>query len=327
MTSKAASVETPLLEVRGPHHVVGDTLNDEIRFGTVRRALGSAALPRLVRVTSNGEQVFAKEASCTLSWKGDPGTLFDHRQGIVVEDDGAEARSTQTKRGLRARFRWFSIGDSLTSVEVDDQGNALLRLSDRATDGLSVDVPSGNVRFQAGSGNDGGNFSVRVKRDVQFTSARFAVTAQDDVTLSTKGRGEITSRNGFLLKSDQAVNIDSGAEFRGINLGSPDRDKYPVLVAQPDYLNSLSSYFSAQTTLSSALSSYATSAAAAWAAVGPLLMLLDPSGTVMGLCQSAGIAAGQVASAAPQVGSAIGQHLPTLGQMPAGFLSKKTVSE
>ena len=81
------------------------------------------------------------------------------------------------------------------------------------------------------------------------------------------------------------------------------------------------------TALSSTLASYGGSAATAWTAVGSVLMILDQSGTLMGLCQAAGQAAGQMASAGPSLNSAIGPHLPKLAQMPNGFMSSKVVSE
>ena len=112
-----------------------------------------------------------------------------------------------------------------------------------------------------------------------------------------------------------------------MTIGDRDAVKYPALVAHPEYIAGLTSYYSAQTAHASAVGTYGQQAAAAWAAIGPLAMLLDPSGVIMGLCQTAGAAAGIVAGTAPPVSNAIGTLLPKINQMPNGFMSRKLTSE
>lgn len=228
-------------------------------------------------------------------------------------------------------MRWFTVDHGETTAEIDEKGNTNLFLSEKGTEGVFVSVPSGSMRLKIGGQQNldgtGGEFIVSATRNIKMSGdGQVKIFAKRDLGIRAEGRAEISVSRGIVMRSDGSINIDA-KPHSGINLGSRDKDKYPVLVGQPEYLSTLNNVWSNITSLAGSLATYGGNAASAWASVGPLLMILDQSGTVMGLCLSAGQAAGQIAASAPQVSSSIGQHLPRLAQMPSGFLSSKTVSE
>jgi hypothetical protein len=345
MTSLYTKMQTPMLQVEGPHHVLSGNLQDELRYGTVRRSkTGSSnpTLPELIkgdgvrRFTAPGDPLaplFAKEFSVLVDWLGDPAKLIDHRQGIVTDDDGTFPKGGPRRKPLRARYQWFTTAGlpgtlNYSTAELDEGGNVLFQTSQDATDGVAIAIPDGDFVMNVGE-TRGGQWSVTATGDSQINvkqGARFAIVADGGFRINTPQRGEIKADQGLGLKSDGIINIDA-APASGITLGKRSGTKYPVLVAHPEYLSTLSSYYSSQSSLSSSLATAAGNAAAAWSAVGPLLMLLDPSGTVMGTCLSAAAGMTTVASTAPTVATAIGQHLPKLARMPSGFVSAKTVSQ
>ena len=344
LQSMFTRMETPLLLVEGPAHVVNRNLIDEIRFGTVRRDpidLGKPSIPILVRGDgvrrfdapgSALSPVFAKEFTVTVDWMGEPGKLIDHRQGIVTDDDGSFPDGGPKRKPMRARYRWFTNGVpgalNFTTTEIDEKGNLLFQTSSDAADGVVVSIPDGDFNMKVGDAR-GGTFNIVCQKDAQIVTeqgGRFAIVADGGFRINTPKKGEIVATNGIGLKSDGIINIDA-APGSGITLGKRSGTKYPVLVAHPDYLSTLNNYYSSQSSLSSSLATAAGQAAAAWSAVGPLLMLLDPSGTVMGTCLSAASGMTTVAGTAPSVATAIGQHLPKLSRMPSGFVSAKTVSQ
>jgi len=344
LQSMFTRMETPLLRVEGPAHVLSGNLVDELRFGTVRRDppdLGSPSSPVLVRgdggrrLTAPGSQlspVFAKEFTVLVDWMGEPGKLIDHRQGIVTDDDGTFPDGGPKRKPMRARYRWFSNGVpgelNFTTTEIDEKGNIFLQTSSDASDGVAMDIPDGDFGMQVG-GNRGGKFNIVCYDDAQIVTkdgGRFAIVADGGWRINAPEKGELVAKRGIGIASEGIINIDSETAS-GITLGKRSGTKYPVLVAHPDYLQTVNNYYSSQASLSSALGTFASQASAAWSATGPLLMLLDPSGVVMGTCLSAASGALQVSAAAPQVATAIGQHLPKLAKMPSGFVSAKTVSQ
>ena len=337
MRSVESRHETPLLTVKGPMHSSKSDgrLIDEIRFGTVRRAVPGSSNPTnqsLVSIEGQnhtrdpGNPVFAKEHSMVIDWFGVPSTLVDHRQGIVVDNAGKQVISRQTANALRAQFQWFSE-NAATRAEIDDDGNVSVEVSSDASTGYVMSVPAGDLNLSVGGGDTGGRFLVRSTNDMNLSSdKRFSMTASEGFSLQTKQRGEIRGQRSVSLRSKGNINLDTPT-ILGVNVGSPNATKYPALVAHPDYISSLNNYFAAQSTQSGSLMAYSMAASLAWSAIGPLAMLLDPSGTIMGMCLSAAEAAKQLSSSAPSVTSAVTQHLPRMSQMPAGFMSKKLASE
>lgn len=331
MTSQAARLETPLYEVHGPAHATSANLNDEVRFGVVRRATptSSASVPALVRgpyVSTRpeafGAAAFAKEHTVVLNQHGVPGKLIDHRQGVVVEDDGLLARSRRTQRGLRARFRWFTPYDD-SRVEVDEDGNWLAATGMTATDGGAVEIPAGNLTVNVGQ-----RLAMRSRFDMELSSllAGLNVTAATGFRVSTPARGELEGAFGMAVKSTGIIQVDTPTPM-GISLGTAAGVKYPVLVANPTYISTLCAWYGSEATLNSLITAYGTAAAAAWAAIGPLTSLLDPSGAIPALCMTAGAAATAMSAGATAAGTTLALHQPTVTLMPSGFISNKTISE
>ncbi len=329
LTSQRARLETPLFEVLGSQHAASRVLNDEIRFGTVRRVtpLSNPALPSLVKgplpATNDPTRFpFAKEFSMVLDWYGLPGRLLDHRQGIVVEDDGTLARGQKTQRNLRARWRWASLVDT-TRAEIDEGGNWYLGTSLEGTDGGAVEIPTGSFLLDVGQ-----RINLRAKSDVEIASllGRLNATANAGFRVATPALGEVEGTFGLQLKSAGSIQVDTPMPL-GIQLGTPAAIKYPVLVANPSYVGSLQAWYSAELGANNMIAASETATAQAMAAIGPLMMLLDPSGATTGLCMAAGTAAVAAAAGATAAAAALTGHMPTLASMPAGFVSSKTVSE
>lgn len=325
--STEARLETPLLRVEGPAHFTGYTLRDEIRFGVVRRAVPGASNPTLpsfikgsgVNTRNPTAPLFAKEYSVLLDWFGTPGKLLDHRQGIVTEDNGTPARSAQTGRPLRGRFRWHTA-TGFTEAEVDESGSFFLRTATEATDGGAVAIPTGPLLL-----NIGRSLTVQTTEDTRFSATgRYSLDATAGFRLATPAQGEVNASGGLSLRSLGQILLDTPIG-QGIALGAGLR--YPVLVANPTYIATLQAYLSSELSLSGLLAAYGAAAAAAFGALGPLTMLIDPTGTVNGLCLAAAGAAGAMATGATATNAALAAHTPTLTSMPAGFISGKTSSE
>lgn len=358
MTSQEASVDTPLFQVHGPMYRIAPSLNDEVRFGVVRRVPkgdGSPGVPMLIRDSRVSPRplaglAFAKEFSVVLNSFGALGVgpstengvvgdygwkLIDHRQGCVVEDNGDLARSVMDSNELRARFRWFT-GVSETRAEIDQSGNFFVRASDDALTGGKIAVPNGNFVLDVGGGVVGAvpgrsSITARASSDVQLTAGGyFLASSSSGFRIYTQNNGEITADYGLTARANGVISIQSGTK---IELGNrADRiavplPKYPVLIGNPLYLATLKGWISVEQGFDRVIGSYAAAASAAWSALGGLTALIDPSGTVPSLCLSAGAAATALSAVSPVVAEALSAHLPTLENNPGGFISMMTVSE
>jgi hypothetical protein len=325
--STEAQLQTPLIRIEGPAHFTGYALRDELRFGVVRRAVpgvSNPSLPSFIKGAGANTRdptapLFAKEYSVVLDWFGTPNKLLDHRQGIVIEDDGRPARSTQTGRALRGRFRWHTTA-GVTEAELDESGSFLFRTSTEATDGGVLNIPTGPLLL-----NVGRSLTVQATEDIRMSATgRYSLDATAGFRMATPGQGEFSASGGLTHRSLGQILLDTPVG-QGIALGAGLR--YPVLVANPSYIATLQAYLSSELSLSGLMAAYGAASAAAFAALGPLTMLIDPTGTVNGLCLSAAGAAGAMATGATAVNAALAAHTPTLASMPAGFISGKTSSE
>lgn len=329
MTSNGAVIDTSLFRVNGAHHRTSVDLNDEIRFGAVRRktSKSTATDPALIRGTipSLSGNPFAKEFSVVLNWNNaliNQGRLLDHRSGIVVDNNGAMARAALTQNELRARYRWFSLL-SETSAEIDVNGNWYFRTAEDGTTGGQVDVPTGGINVNVGQ-----RFSVGAVSDIQLASSggAFKASALAGFSIFTNAYGEINAEMGMEIKSNGAIQIKSLAPA-GIQLGGSGIPQHPILIGNPAYLSTLNFWLALEAAFDGFLGAYGAAAAAAWTAIGPLTLLLDPTGSVASLCLSAAAAGTAVGTNGPLVSGAIASHLPTLAANPVGFLSMKTISE
>ena len=328
LSSMEAKTETPLWKVEGPAHQASTQLNDEVRFGVVRRATPdrNSTFPALVRGPGPSQRnpaasPFAKEATMVLNWQGLPTTLLDHRQGIVVENDGTLARSLSTNQRLRARFRWKTTA-SETVAEIDESGNWSLTAAYSATTGGQMSIPTGSFQLAAGQ-----TVTARAGLDMNLEATKnWNGSGLTGFTLSSPARGTVRGLSGVAVQSNGVVTIESPVPS-GVQLGMPGTVKHPVLLGAPQFLSTLSTAWSSQASAEGTTATYAAAAAQAWAAIGPLMMVLDPSGTVASLCLAAASAAVPMALAASAASTAIGAHLPTLTTAPLGFVSTKTISE
>lgn len=334
MTSQKAVVESPQFEVHGPGHRTAAFLNDEIRFGTVRRVTatsGSATAPSLVRSSQLSSRsptkfAFAKEHALTIGSYGfSPlgGKLVDHRQGNVVEDDGRLARSAQTQQELRARFRWFSLL-SETKAEIDQSGNWSLTTSGDGFDGGSVDIPAGRFGLKVGQNVD---MQSNLDFKINVAAGRFCTSANLGFDVYTRAFGDVSAEAGLAMSSIGIVNINSNVPAGGIQFGGGILPMYPVLIANPTYISTLTGYLGAETTFAGSAGAYAAAASGAWAALSGVAAILDPTMTLAMLCGAAGSAAAAMIPAATAVTAAVGAHVPTISPNPAGFQSLKTISE
>lgn len=336
LTSLYASFETPLYTIKGHAHQTGAALKDETRYGTVRRSVPGTSsptqpsliiIPTAVNFRDPTAPVFAKEWTVILDWFGNAlqPKLIDHRQGHVYEDNGQGAVSTQTGKPLRGRFQWFTLASN-TNVQIDDNGNFVVNTALEATDGGVVNIETGNFLLSALQKL---TFQSKIN-DIEMSTgplSRFVVSSGvGGFRIGTPGRGEIDAITGVEIKSLGQISINTPTPL-GISLGVPGTPKYPVLVANPTYLSTHSAWLAAEATNLGMLSAYGAAAAAAWAAIGPLTVALDPTGTVASLCLSAGAAALALAPASAAANTALGAYIPTLTPMPGGNISMRTISE
>ena len=271
---------------------------------------------------------FAKEHSVVLNWFGNltQPKLIDHRQGNVTEDDGTPGLSVQFGGPLRARFQWYTLLSN-SNVEIDDSGNFAVTTALEATQGGVVNIPTGNfllsalqkLTFQS------------TANDIEMSTgplSRFSVSAGvGGFRIGTPAKGEISADASVLVKSLGTINLQTPTPM-AIQLGSgTGLPKHPVLVANPVYLAAQNVWLSAEAATDGTIGAYGTAAAQAWAAIGPLTMLIDPTGVVAGLCMAAAAAAGAMAASAATTNAALAAYMPTLVLMPAGYISNKTISE
>jgi hypothetical protein len=338
LTSLYASIDTPLHTIKGPAHQTGFALKDETRYGTVRRAvpgLSNPTQPSLIRTSFPNVRdptaglAFAKEHSVVLDWFGNlvQSKLIDHRQGHVTEDSGTPGTSVQFGRPLRARFQWYTL-ISNTNVEIDDAGNVAATTALEATDGVVLNVTTGNLLVNALQKL---TFQSKIN-DIEMSTgplSRFTVAAGiGGFRIGTPGRGDLNADSAIRARSLGTITLETPTPM-AIQFGSlgGSLPKHPVLVANPTYLATQNTWLSAEAALDGTIGAYGTAAAQAWAAIGPLTMLIDPTGVVAGLCMAAAAAAGAMATSAVATNAALAAYMPTLVLMPGGYISGKTISE
>lgn len=336
MTSFYTNVETPLHMIRGPAHQTQQALNDEIRFGTVRRAippLSTATQPGLVRSLAPNVRdpttglAFAKEHSVILNWFGNltQPKLIDHRQGNVTEDDGTPGLSVQFQTPLRARFQWYTLLDN-TNVEIDDAGNFAVTTAKEATQGGVVNIATGNFLLNALQKLTFQSTTNDIEMSTGPLSRFVASAGMGGFRVGTPGRGEIEATTSVEVSSLGQINLNTPIPL-GISLGIPGSVQYPVLVANQTYLTTHAAWLAAEATMLGMLQAYAAAAATAWAAIGPLMAALDPTGSVPTMCLTAGAAAAALQPTADAANTALGLYIPTLTPMPIGNISMRTRSE
>jgi hypothetical protein len=321
LTSQKAELDTALFIVNGAHHAVGLKLNDEARFGTVRRAKSDtfSTLPDLVKI----QDQYAKESTQILTWKGTPNTLIDHRAGNVVEDDGTTATSTTTGINLRARYQFYTFFDK-TEATVDELGHFNLLVSSDATGTNQVNFLQSGLLLSAQTKvvlRSGDNFSISTRKT-------FNMDASTGFRIATPQTGNVSADSGLTLKSNSFVKLNTPVNL-GVKVtsGLEPSFAFPVLVANPTYIETLNSFYGRLTAMMSQIINYGASTASSWSAVAAVVSILDPSGTTSSLCLKSGVTGAALASEAGLSSAALASHLATLTQNPGGFISVRTESE
>lgn len=241
LSNSSAVVETAQLRVHGPHHVDNEVLNDEIRFGVVRRVTPNTtpSTPALIREGGvvaglagvvGGAPPFAKEVSVVLNGRGSPTKLLDHRQGHVIDDRGQPVLHSETRKRLRAIFRW-GTESGYTTTEIDEDGNWQMTTPRSAGVGGLVKIPYGHFQMSVGRG-----MKYTANNDVVFeTSQAYRSKSAMGFFIHSQGTGEVKAQSKLDLLSSGLLTIKSDTPA-GIHMGRG--TKSPILLATPDFVTS-----------------------------------------------------------------------------------------
>lgn len=124
-------------------------LGDEYRLGLVSRPKSSweTIWPKY------NDTDYAAEEYLDLknpSEGGGPDTLFRVQRGHVLDLEGAPINQTSTGIPLRKISSYFTLDDSATTHEIDEQGNVFIGIADSASEGYEIDIPSGSYKKTVG---------------------------------------------------------------------------------------------------------------------------------------------------------------------------------
>jgi hypothetical protein len=136
--------KSPTHRRNGPMHQT-EALTDEERYGVVKRQFRDDGTIKLAKETYvKVEKEFAKEYLRIISVKRSPGTLIDHREGDVVDDEGDPVKAIETDNPLRARSHWYTKGGQKVQFEMDELGNVRWSLPVEAESGIVIRVEKGS---------------------------------------------------------------------------------------------------------------------------------------------------------------------------------------
>lgn len=122
------------------HSNASNTVKDEERFGVVTRPT-SAIKSKYIKI----DDKFAKEYLRVFN-DGDNNTLIDHREGHVIDDSGTPIKGS-FGNPLRFRKKVFSSNNNPFTLEIDSDGNFSVELPNDASDGGTIDIPSGALKI------------------------------------------------------------------------------------------------------------------------------------------------------------------------------------
>lgn len=180
------------------------TLEDEMRFGVVRRYKNSVDKVLIKVPIIEGGQGFAKEHSMILVNK--LGTLIDRREGNVCDDSGVFLTHPTTGKNLRYQELIYTLLKNKYSKIIDLCGNCKIEYPMEATEGLDIDIPMG--RFVANFGRDA-SITVTDKIDIS-TSNKLNIESTLETTqtvgkaylLTVKDKMELVSTKDATVKAD-----------------------------------------------------------------------------------------------------------------------------
>lgn len=154
------------LHIRRGHKNVENEIGDEERFGVVRRAVAGSFVDRVFLDSQgrsgNKANGFAKEHLIKLAngSRGLPATLFDHREGNVMDNEGLPLEMDETGINLRTRKEYFTSSDTSVVYQIDESGNFKIEHPQEAAYGGLFILPTGSMRARIG-----GNFTRDVGRN------------------------------------------------------------------------------------------------------------------------------------------------------------------
>lgn len=126
------------------------TMGDEYRLGLVSRPKSSWE----TNWPMYNDTDYAAEEYLDLknpSEDGGPETLFRVQRGHVLDEEGAPINQTSTGIPLRKITSYFTLDDSATVHEVDEQGNVFFGIADSASEGYEIDIPEGSYKKTVGA--------------------------------------------------------------------------------------------------------------------------------------------------------------------------------
>lgn len=144
------------LHIRRGHKNAENEIVDEERFGSVRRMLAGSFVDRYFPDDKGNvgskENGFAKEWLIRLSngQNTAPATLFDHRSGNVIDDEGKPFTLDVTGLNLRSRSEYFTPADTTVLAQLDENGNFKIEHPQEATYGGLFVLPAGTMRARIG---------------------------------------------------------------------------------------------------------------------------------------------------------------------------------
>lgn len=176
-------------------------IGDEIRFGVLKRPEddGKEDFPMK-------SDHFTKEHLEKLVWKGgSPNTLYDRRRGHVFDDNGKEIKHTYTGHNLRLREVYYTKSENQTRLQIDENGNASVRLADDCPWGHMLDNPSPNADLHEHSARD---HKSHYERDwINKTDRNLQYIIGGDATIIITGSCDIKSGGPMTFQSGTSISF------------------------------------------------------------------------------------------------------------------------
>jgi len=172
-------------------HTTGE-INQEERYGVVWRTdpddVSKRTYPRV-------RGAFAHEHLRRGSARSTPGNLYYHREGHVIDDEGEQEESPIGTK-LRVYNQWIDTVGDILSVMVDENSNTWVTLTGKATTGVTVKVPKGTFRVEAGD-----KIQFGARENIEFTG--------NHATFKARGVLKIEGKQSVVISSSGAIAMDA----------------------------------------------------------------------------------------------------------------------
>jgi hypothetical protein len=150
ITYRWADQDTLAVGDRAPVHTrqffqfENGTLGDEYRVGIVQRPTNTFeySYPQVRGDYAAEELLYMTNPNAN----GGPTTLFTAQRGHVLDEGGDQILQQVTQIPLRFQEIYYANDDSSTSYEIDEKGNYSIILATAATEGMDLNIPSGNYK-------------------------------------------------------------------------------------------------------------------------------------------------------------------------------------